>query len=124
MKEKILLWTPRILAVLAILFLMLFSMDCFEEGQGIKEQLICFFMHNIPAFIIVAILIVAWKWEQIGGMLFIVAAFAGSIFFNGFRGNWGVNIIMAPFLISGILFLIHFFKYNRNKSSASPGPFM
>lgn len=120
MKEKILLWTPRILAILAILFLMMFSLDCLEEGQGIREQLLCFFMHNIPAFIIMAILFVAWRWELPGGILFIAAAIAGSIFFNGFQGNWGVNIIMAPFVLAGALFIIYFFNYGRDKSNSSP----
>jgi hypothetical protein len=52
MKEKILLWTPRALTILAILFMMLFSMDCFEASYTVKEQLTCFGMHNIPAFIL------------------------------------------------------------------------
>ena len=117
MKEKLLLWSPRILAILAILFLMLFSLDCFEAGQGIRAQLTCFVMHNIPAFIVIAILVVSWRWELIGGLLFVAAALAGSIVFNGFRGNYGVNIIMAPFLVTGVLFMIHFYKFHRNKAS-------
>ena len=113
MKEKLLLWSPRVLAILAILFLMLFSLDCFEAGQGLRNQLTCFIMHNIPAFIILLILLVSWKWEMIGGMLFIAAAVAGSIFFNGFGGNWGVNIVMAPFVLSGILFMVHHSVHKR-----------
>lgn len=117
MKQKTLLWIPRILAILAILFMMLFSLDCFEGGQGLGNQLKCFGMHNIPAFIVAVILVISWKWRLIGGMLFMAAAVAGSIFFNGFGGNWGVNIIMAPFLLAGILFMIHFFKYDRKKET-------
>ena len=113
MKEKLLLWTPRVLAILAILFLMMFSLDCFEPGQGLRNQLTCFFMHNIPSFIIIAILAISWKWELIGGVLFIGAAVAGSLFFNGFGGNWGVNIVMAPFVVAGGLFLLHYHRYAR-----------
>lgn len=118
MKEKMLIWSPRILAILAILFMILFSFDCFEAGQGFRNQMTCFFMHNIPAFIIIAILVVSWKWELLGGILFVAAAFTGSIIFNGFGGNYGVNIIMAPFLLTGILFMIHFFIYVRNKTAS------
>jgi len=90
MKEKMLIWSPRILAILAILFLMLFSFDCFEAGQGFRRQMTCFFM------------------------LFVAAAITGSIIFNGFDGNYGVNIIMAPFVIAGVLFMIHHYLYPRN----------
>lgn len=114
MKEKMLIWSPRILAILAILFLMLFSFDCFEAGQGFRRQMTCFFMHNIPAYVIIAILVISWKWELLGGILFVAAAITGSIIFNGFDGNYGVNIIMAPFVIAGVLFMIHHYLYPRN----------
>jgi len=122
MKEKSLLWIPRILAILAILFMMLFSLDCFEAGQGLRNQLTCFVMHNIPAFIIAVILFISWKWELLGGLLFMAAAVAGSIFFNGFGGNWGVNIIMAPFLLAGVLFMIHHYKYVKKAKQTGQIP--
>jgi hypothetical protein len=115
MKNKLLYWTPRILAILAILFMIMFSMDCFEMGG--KDALICLVMHNIPAFIIIAVLIVAWKWELIGGILFVVAFFAGSIYFNGFGSNWGALIIMIPFLLTGILFILHFYLTNQKHAT-------
>lgn len=46
-KEKVLYWSPRILAILAILFIMMFSLDCFEGKWNLGEQLTCLFMHNI-----------------------------------------------------------------------------
>jgi len=107
MRNKILYWTPRVLAILAILFMMMFSLDCLDAGG--KDALICLLMHNIPAFITIAVLVIAWKWELIGGILFIAASFIGAIYFNGFGGNWGVLPLMAPFLIAGALFIIDYF---------------
>ena len=112
MKKRILCWSPRIIAILAILFLMMFSLDCFEMGG--RDALICLVMHNIPAFITIAILVIAWKWELIGGILFITASFIGAIYFNGFGGNWGVLPLMAPFLIAGALFIIDYFLTTTN----------
>lgn len=109
MKNKLLYWTPRIFAILAILFMMMFSMDCFEMGG--KDALICLVMHNIPAFIILIVLIIAWKWELIGGILFVAASFAGAIYFNGFGDNRGVLLIMTPFLVTGILFIVHYYFF-------------
>ena len=113
MKNKFLYWTPRILAILAILFMMVFSIDCLEMEAG--KVFLCFVMHNIPAFIVILVLIVAWKWELIGGILFVVAFFAGSIYFKGFGRNWGALLIMIPFLLTGILFMLHYFIYLRRK---------
>lgn len=112
MKKKFLFWSPRILAILAILFMMMFSLDCFEGGVA-KDILICFIMHNIPALIILGVLIIAWKWELIGGILFVAVSFSGAIYFNGFGGNWGVLPVMAPFLLTGILFILYYFLYLR-----------
>lgn len=107
MKQSILFWTPRMLAILAILFMMMFSLDCFDCTSNVKEQLICFAMHNIPAFVVFLILLIAWKWELAGGTLFMLAAVAGSIYFRAFSGNPGVLIILLPFVITGILFIVH-----------------
>ena len=110
---KFLYWTPRIINIIAILFLMLFSMDCFGTEQ--TRQFVCFIMHNIPAFILTALLVISWKWEYIGGVLLILAAIAGSIFFGAFSGNSGVVILMVPFLLSGGLFILHNYLKKRNK---------
>jgi hypothetical protein len=114
MKSKFLYWTPRILAILAILFMMMFSLDCFEEGVT-NDILICFVMHNIPAFILIIALVIAWKWEMIGGILFLASFLVGCIFFGVFKGNWGAGIIMLPFAITGALFLFHHNLYRKRK---------
>ena len=113
MLNKVLFWTPRILGILAILFMMMFSMDCFEMGG--TDALICLLMHNIPAFIIILVLIIAWRWELLGGILFVIVSFAGAVYFNGFGKNPGVLPVMAPFLLTGVLFILHYFLYLRKK---------
>jgi len=115
MKEKLLFWIPRIVGIIAILFMMMFSLDCFEMGG--TDALVCLLMHNIPALIILLVLVIAWKWELVGGLLFIVASIAGTIFFKGFTTNPGVLPVMAPFLLTGILFLAHYYLYLRIKES-------
>ena len=117
MKEKILFWTPRILAILAILFMMMFSIDCFGGNYTLREQLVCFVMHNIPAFILILALIIAWKWELAGGILFLLAALAGSIYFRAFNGNPGVLIILLPFVITGILFIVHEVLFEKKQTN-------
>lgn len=109
MKRKILYWASRTLAILAILFMMMFSLDCFDSKWEMKDQLVCLLMHNIPAFIILLVLAIAWRWELAGGILFLLASLVGIIYFRGLSGNSGVLIIMLPFTITGVLFiLLHF----------------
>ena len=117
MKNKALLWTPRILGILAILFMMMFSMDCFGGTDSYGEQLVCFLMHNIPSFACIAILIVAWKWELIGGLLFILVFIAMGIFFGSFKGNFGSLVVIGPFLLIGVLFILHHSK-EKNRTIA------
>ena len=107
MKTKAFFWTPRILAIIAILFMVMFSFDVFGGNEPPARKILGFLMHNIPAFILTGILAVAWKWEVIGGILFIIAAIAASFFFRAFSGNPGSMILLAPFFLAGLLFILH-----------------
>jgi hypothetical protein len=117
MKEKILFWIPRILSILAILFMMMFSLDVFGGDEPLGRQLLGFLIHNIPAFILTVVLIIAWKWEVAGGSLFIIAAAGGVVFFRAFSGNPGSLIVMAPLLIVGLLFILHHQVYVKDKEA-------
>jgi hypothetical protein len=97
--------------------MMMFSMDCFGGNYSLREQLVCFVMHNIPAGIVILVLIVAWKREVAGGILFLLAAVAGSIYFRAFSGNPGVLIILLPFVITGILFIVHEALYKKKQTN-------
>ena len=67
---KILYWSPRILAILATLSISMFALDAFEPGLTLWQQLAAFFMHMIPSFVLLLILLLAWKREMLGGILF------------------------------------------------------
>ena len=69
-KEKILFWLPRILCIGAILLISYFSLDAFEPGPPLSQQIIDFLIHNIPSFVLVGALILAWKKELTGGIIF------------------------------------------------------
>jgi hypothetical protein len=108
-------WLPRILGILAILFISLFAADAFAPGLTIWQQLGAFLIHLIPSFILLAFLFIAWKWEFIGGIIFMVVglAFTPVIFMLNYNRNdsiWLSLIIILtitiPFVVVGILFLI------------------
>jgi hypothetical protein len=115
MKSKIFYWTPRALAILTILFMMMFSFDVFESNMSFSDKLLGFLMHNIPLLILISILTIAWKWEVAGGILMIAAFIAASIFYRSFSGNPASLIVISPVLVTGILFIIHGMLKNRKR---------
>ena len=114
MKEKTLYWVPRIFTILALFFMLMFSFDVFEGNESIGRKLIGFLIHNIPVLILIAVLIIAWKWEIAGGVLFIIAFIISCFFFHSFSGNPGSLTVTSPFLITGILFIVHHLLYRKN----------
>ena len=77
-------------------------------------------MHLVPSFILLVFLIIAWKWELVGGILFTLIGIVLSPFV--FKMNYNMNqsvsmsigIIAAitfPFIVVGVLFIIsHYLK--------------
>jgi hypothetical protein len=114
-------WLPRIICILAILFVSLFAADAFAPGLTLKQQLLGLFMHLIPSFILLALLIIAWKWEYIGGVIFIIIGigFSPLLFIHNYNMNHSIWIslgiilmITFPFALTGILFIV---SYNSKK---------
>ena len=116
--SKFVYWTPRILSILFLLFLAMFSLDVFSPGLSASEIAIGLFMHNIPVFVLLIVLLASWKHEIVGGIAFILAGFlyiALLAFRNPFEWYmvaWAVQIAGPAFFI-GILFLMNWFKRKR-----------
>ena len=116
-------WLPRIICILAILFISIFALDAFEPGLTIWQQLGAFLMHLIPTFILLALLIIAWKWEFVGGILFTIIGLVLSalVYMHNYEMNHSVGIslgiigmITFPFVVVGILFILSSAKKKKN----------
>lgn len=101
---KVWTWENRILAILASVFPVIFSLDSFSEGRTWPESLLAFGIHNVPTLILLIILVIAWRKEWLGGLLYLAAA--GFMFF---WFGWGAILVILPVVIVGILFLAHWF---------------
>lgn len=87
--NKFVFWIPRILAILFILFLALFSFDVFDSCNGLFGCALALFMHNIPSLVLLVILIISWKHELVGAIIF------------GLLGACGIiGAIITTFIIS------------------------
>ena len=119
---KILYWLPRVLCIAAILFISMFALDAFSPGLTIWQQIGAFLIHLIPSFILIALLAVAWNWEYLGGILFLIIGivFSPIIFQHNYRMNHSVwmslNVILLitlPFILVGILFLTDHYRKKK-----------
>ena len=102
MKSRIdgwLFWTPRVLSILFALFVSVFALDAFNEGEDFWKMVRAFLIHLIPAALIVVALVIAWRWEAIGGLLFIAL---GAVSVAQTRLGWFTLVL---FLV-GVLFLL------------------
>jgi prepilin signal peptidase PulO-like enzyme (type II secretory pathway) len=117
---KFVYWTPRILSIIFLCFLALFSLDIFDMQLGFWGTVLGLFMHNIPVFILLAVLLISWKHEIVGGIAFILAgiAYIVSLLFRGpfelYKIAWAIQISGVAFLI-GILFLINWFRKSKKR---------
>lgn len=101
-------YLPRILSIIFILFLMLFSLDVFEPGRSAGEIAVGLLMHNLPALFLSIILALSWKkYPILGGITFILAGFAYIILLIS-NQNFEWYMISWSFMISGPAFLIGF----------------
>ncbi len=106
--KPLLLWLPRILATLFIIFISLSALDIFEMGLT-GWDVVGLFMHLIPSFVCIAILIIAWRWQLPGGVLFLLAGICFAILMRGYA--W----IAVPLFVIALLFLLYWLIHDRKK---------
>ncbi len=96
----VLLWAPRMLLIVFALFLVIFSLDVFEEGKGAMEIGVAFVVHNIPSMIVGLVVFAAWRREWIGLVACLVLAVAWIV--------WALGRfpLAVYFIMTGPLFLI------------------
>ena len=123
---KVLYWTARILCILAILFISLFALDSVSSERTFWQNATALLMNLIPSFVLLAALIIAWKWEKTGGIILTIIGLALSIFvfvLNYKRNQFSVAnslknalILAIPFVLAGILFIL---SHHRKKKELS-----
>jgi hypothetical protein len=108
-KTNLLFWAPRFLALIYIGFLALFALDVFTPGQTIGYYALALFMHLIPNFVLTLLLYIAWKHEELGAILFVLAFL---IMFVVFLDR---SVILIQFLLFSPLLIISFLLYAHSR---------
>jgi hypothetical protein len=120
--NPILSWVLRCLLIFMILFFALFSLDVFEPEKGFWEIVAGFLIHNIPSFVMIIILVIAWKWEHIGGSLLMLGMLGFGIFMFIRSGNfmYGTLIMLGiPFLIGAFFIMNHYYLGKNRKGDVT-----
>ena len=99
-------WTPRVMALLFAVFVSLFAFDVFDSRLDVWRTILALFVHLIPSFVVLLLLVVAWRWEWVGALaytalsvLYVAAAWG--------RLHWSASVVISgPLLIIGLLFLL------------------
>ena len=108
--KQFLYWSPRVICILFALFTTIFALDVFGEVSNFWRTLLALLMHLIPTGIIVCTLIISWRWERTGGVIFIALTIVYIVF------GWGgfplsVYFVMCgPMVLMSVLFFINW-KY-------------
>lgn len=116
--SKWLFWTPRILSIIFILFLTLFSFDVIDLGYGFWMTVGAFLIHSTPSIILLITLLIAWKYEWVGAAMFLLAGVAYIILvctrssFQWYMISWSL-IIAGPAFATGILFWLNWHAKKR-----------
>lgn len=106
MKTGKLIWIPRVLAMIFIVFLSLFALDAFSGDAPFIKKLGGFFVQLIPSFILVLTWLISWKRPLMGGSIFILLSIAFAFFFRTYRSVPTFLLTTFPVALVGILFII------------------
>jgi hypothetical protein len=106
--KRTLFWTPRVLCMLFAAFLSIFALDVFDESHGFWQTALALLMHLLPSTILlIVVLVVSWRREWIGGVLFNALAVFYIVFFWGRFPWFTYAAISGPLFLVGILFLLN-----------------
>jgi hypothetical protein len=82
-------WAPRIAGVAVSLFLALFALDAFD-GKPFFAALPGFFVHLLPAALVLCAVAVGWRFPLVGA-----AAFAGLALIYAINVKWRIDWVAA-----------------------------
>ncbi len=113
--ERTLYWLARGLGILFPLFVSLFALDVFSEGLT-WQAVGGFLIHLIPVYLLVFVLILAWRREWIGVVMYPLLAFAYWVSMPHFPFSVYV-LLTGPLLLLSLLFLVHWLLTRQRGAS-------
>ena len=104
-------WLPRVLGILFAAFLAILAMDA--------GSFLGLLIHLIPSLVVLVCVLVGWWRPLLGGILLLGLAIVATGFFRTYRHIANFLIITGPFVLVGVLFLLHWrLRGSTSKTSA------
>jgi len=107
--KRLLYWTLRAICIAFAAFMSIFAMDVFQAGVPVWKIALTLLMHLLPTtFLMIAVLILCWRREWLGGAPFIAL---GVLYVVDARNKpffgWDAFLLISgPLLLVGALFLL------------------
>ena len=73
----------------------------------ILTTVLALLIHLIPTYLIIIATLVAWKWETIGGIIFIVLGISYIIMIMDKASMIAYLVIAGPVILAGSLFILN-----------------
>ena len=105
-KNSKLIWFPRILAILFILFLSLFALDVWSAVAPFWTKLWGFLIHLIPSFVLLIALAISWRCPAAGGVIFMLIALIFTVWFRTYTALPAFLTISGIPFVAGLLFCL------------------
>jgi hypothetical protein len=103
------------LTILLAAFLSLLSLDVFTEETSFWEEILALVIHLVPTYIVVIVLLIAWKWEWVGALAFIGLAIF-YVVMSGGRQHWSAYaVISGTLVVIGVMFGVNW-KFREEKN--------
>ncbi|WP_439183069.1 DUF7670 domain-containing protein [Carboxylicivirga taeanensis] len=120
----ILFWTPRLMCIVAIVVLAMLSFDAFKPEVASWHEVRTFVLQMIPSVTLILLLVIAWRKELTGGLIFIIIGLGLSVivfYYHHQLGHSFLRSLISFFLIAfpptlaGFLFVGHYFYKKKHK---------
>ena len=120
------IWIPRIIIILLILWLTLFTLDAFNPKNTLGQNILALIKHNIfpPTLPLLLMLILTWKQPLWGGIILLLLGTAFNVMIVVFMKRYHVTDFLfcaLPILIAAVLFfLAHYYRTPIEIPSETP----
>lgn len=104
-KNMILIWAPRVLLMIMILLFAILSLDVFSMEGPTINKIGGYLIQLIPAFCMVAILVVSWKRPLLGGWICLILSIIFTVFFKTYESIVTFLLITGTTAGCGVLFM-------------------
>lgn len=112
-------WTPRLLALVCTLVAGLLVADARRVSTGFWGIALTLVLQLLPVWLILIALVIAWRWEKVGGAVFLALGALGLLQSWGQLPGSVYMVLGGPLLVVSGLFLADAWYQARG---LRPGP--